>query len=105
MDSPRHPAMQSEPRHPIADEAWLRDEIIGVWGEHGAHAEVFASLLRERDELREAMRVLAHQSIEAYAAQQKPQAEWDEYDHVVLPAWRTLLSRLTPPTTQAVPHE
>jgi hypothetical protein len=27
-------------------------------------------------------------SIEAYAAERKPEAEWDEYDYMMIPRWR-----------------
>lgn len=37
---------------PIFNEDALRQEIIGKWGEHGAHCEVFDMLLAGRDRLR-----------------------------------------------------
>lgn len=35
----------------LFNEEALRREIVGVWGEYGAHAEVFDTLLRDREVL------------------------------------------------------
>jgi hypothetical protein len=34
------------------DEQSVRCEIVKVWGEHGAHTEVYDMLLNERDDLK-----------------------------------------------------
>lgn len=49
----------------VFDESLLRMQIVGVWGAHGAHIDVYDSLVRERDLLRAELRE-ANRAVEKY---------------------------------------
>jgi hypothetical protein len=42
----------------VFDEQALRVEIVRIWGAHGAHADVFDSILKDRRQLSERVREL-----------------------------------------------
>lgn len=47
----------------VFDEAKLGDEIARVWGAHGAHAEVYSMLLKQRDGLLEALERIVERDV------------------------------------------
>lgn len=45
----------------LFNEKTLQEEIHRVWGAHGAHAEIYADLIKSRDALVEALKLIAAQ--------------------------------------------
>lgn len=62
--------------------AWFvaNDDVLALCGE-------CERLTAERDEAIRAVQDLSR-TIEFYASRNKPVEEWDEYDHMALPAWK-----------------